>query len=44
VPRRIISCTHKDDERETTVSVGNDLNKVDALLEQLGVTTKIVTG
>jgi hypothetical protein len=44
VPRRIISCRHSDDAAETVVSVGNDLNKVDAMLEQLGVKTKVTLG
>jgi len=42
VPRRIIQPTHRDDQRQTTVTVGNDIKKVDALLEQLGVLTSLV--
>lgn len=44
VPRRIISANHSDDERTTTVSVGNDMNKVDAALEQVGVAAKVAMG
>jgi hypothetical protein len=44
VPRRIIQTTHNDDDKSTTVSVGNDLNKVDAMLEQLGVITRVTQG
>jgi hypothetical protein len=44
VPRRCTSVTYTDDDRKARISVGNDLNKVDAILEQLGVRTQIVTG
>lgn len=44
VPRRIISVTHNDDDRKTTVSVGNDLNKVDALLEQAQLFSRVAQG
>jgi hypothetical protein len=40
-PRRIISARHNDDGRETVVSVGNDMNKVDAILEQVGIAAKV---
>jgi hypothetical protein len=44
VPRRCTSVSYTDDDRKARISVGNDLNKVDAILEQLGVRTQIVTG
>lgn len=44
VPRRIISARHTNDQQETVVSVGNDMNKVDAALEQVGVATKVRLG
>lgn len=44
VPRRIIGVSHDDDARKTTVSVGNDLNKVDAMLEQVQVNSRVATG
>ncbi len=44
VPRRVISTTHSDDDRSTTVSVGNDLNKVDAMLEQVQLASRLAVG
>jgi hypothetical protein len=44
VPRRIIQVSHNDDDRSTTVSVGNDLNKVDAMLEQAAVASRVALG
>lgn len=44
VPRRIIATSHNDDDRSTTVSVGNDLNKVDALLEQAALVSRVAVG
>ena len=44
VPRRIINTNNREDGRQNTVTVGNDMNKVDAILEQLGVVTKVTVG
>jgi hypothetical protein len=44
VPRRILSVSHDDDTKTTSVTVGNDINKVDAMLEQLGVVTNLAGG
>jgi hypothetical protein len=44
VPRRIIQASHSDDDRSTTVSVGNDLNKVDAMLEQTALASRVALG
>jgi hypothetical protein len=44
VPRRVLSARHDDDSKTTSVTVGNDINKVDAMLEQLGVVTGLVGG
>lgn len=44
VPRRIIATSHNDDDRSTTVSVGNDLNKVDAMLEQAALASRVAVG
>jgi hypothetical protein len=44
VPRRIISVSHNDDDRSTVVSVGNDLNKVDAMLEQVALASQFGVG
>lgn len=44
VPRRIISTSYSEDGRQCSVTVGNDMNTVDAILEQLGVTTRVRLG
>jgi hypothetical protein len=44
VPRRIIQVSHNDDDHSTTVSVGNDLNKVDAMLEQTALASRVAVG
>jgi hypothetical protein len=44
VARRVIQVTHNDDSKQTTVSVGNDLNKVDAMLEQAAVASQVALG
>lgn len=44
VARRVISVSHSDDDRSTTVSVGNDLNKVDAMLEQVQLASRLAVG
>lgn len=44
VPRRMIHVRVSEDERKASVTVGNDMNTVDAILEQVGVRTRIVQG
>ena len=44
VARRIIAVRHTDDDHKTVLSVGNDIDRVDAILERLGVQTRQITG
>ena len=44
VARRIIAVRHTDDDQKTVLSVGNDIDRVDAILERLGVQTRLITG
>jgi hypothetical protein len=44
VPRRILSTRYSDDGRQCVVTVGNDLNKIDAILEMLGVQARVRLG
>lgn len=44
VPRRIVSTSYNHDTLTNTVTVGNDVDKISSLLEQLGVLTTIKLG
>jgi hypothetical protein len=42
VKRRIVQASHDTDNRTCQVDVGNDIDKVDAILQRVGVTTQLV--
>jgi hypothetical protein len=42
VPRRIVQVSHSDDSRSCEIDVGNDVDKVDAILNRLGAKTSLV--
>lgn len=44
VPRRILTTSYDHDSGRNTVTVGNDVDKISALLEALGVTTSLKLG
>jgi hypothetical protein len=44
VPRRIIQTSYTEDARQCRVSVGNEVAKVDALLERLGIDASVRVG
>lgn len=44
VPRRIVQTSYSEDDRRVQLSVGNEIDKVTAILEQVGVSTRLVTG
>jgi hypothetical protein len=44
IPRRIIQASHSPDEASCQVDVGNDIDKVDAILQRVGIATTLVGG
>jgi hypothetical protein len=44
IPRRIIQASHSPDDATCQVDVGNDIDKVDAILQRVGIATTVVGG
>lgn len=42
VARRIIQATHNDERRECTIDVGNEIDKVDAMFQRVGIKTSLL--